>query len=248
MTPTSRVLLAQTPPKGVDNVRWFQLRETLRRLNRATNTIGTTVEGVVTASGVVQPSSLIAPPVPARFRTAIGSNDYVQVQFGPVPAELSWVTSNFPYTSTALERPATSPHRETVCLFTFGAASVADTSAINFDFHAAIPRGFTGWGTEAVTLDYGLAVTGLAGASEGVVSLSATNTATGSALTAITQSYVESSGAISAAYPTKIAIPKPHMGTDWSEGLTLRLLLSFTLPNTHSGGTIRVGPLKVHWR
>jgi len=244
---TTRVTLAETPPAGFGNPRWSQLRQTLKCLDSAIRKTSVTLTDIVEATGNVKPVPLVAPPLPARFRTAVGSYDYVQVQFGPIPAELSYVTANFPYSSTAFGTEVDSPYRETVCALTFGAAAVGDSSDITFDLHTAIPRGFTGWGTESIVFNYGISITGLGGGSEGVVSLYAYNAATGAVLGSVTQGYSESGGAITAAYPTKIAANRESMGTDWREGVTLRFALAFNFPNTHSGGAVKVGPVRINW-
>ena len=249
---TNRITLAETPPEGVDNVRWFQLLESLRALNIGVNNNTNELTAVEQGAQAIRPPALIAYPQGDIFLQMSASNYYGQFQAGPIAGLVTtFNVTDWPATFGVNSDLGSSPypHRG------YGFSYLAGAGAGNANFFSAgllatIPDGFTGWKTNGVEINYSLGLGGLDPAATATVTMQVVRADNGS-LIQVVENFTESGGIILRSYdkddPLRVTGAQLQ-NAGFRPGDVLRMFLVFNGPNTHSPvSNAFIGRIDLNW-
>ena len=120
-------------------------------------------------------------------------------------------------------------------------------------FTVPIPRGFTGWATNAMVLRYRLGFSGLAGAASITATLVVIDTRNGKETAPVPnvsfKTHGESGGVIDVPYGEELTVTKDQLAelAGFREGTAIRLRFRVALPGVHGSGVVGMGHLELNF-
>ena len=234
-----------------------QINEFLANMYSALQRERERVNEIVKNSGIVKPGPFVGHPGQPVLGTCAdeGASQCIAVNFSGVPGHIQIPTTTFPLLGFQLLAhwgDWQDRGNGDLYLALFSDPSAGGEGNFDLEFCVPIPRGFTGWATNALVLRYRLAFTGVPGSITAELTVIDTRNEDESIPVEVTSfaEHDEAAGVVDVPYGAELTVTRDQLAglVGFREGTAIRLRFRVSLPGTHDSGLVGVGHLELNFK
>ena len=207
-------------------------------------------------AGTIRPGPFVGHPGQPVLGTCAdeGASQCMAVNFSGVPGHIQIPPTTFPLLGFQLNAhwgEWQDRGNGDLYLALFSDAAAGSPGNLDLEFCVPIPRGFTGWATNAMVLRYRLGFSGVAGTITASLTVIDTRNEDESVPVEVTSlaEHAEAGGVVDVPYGAELTVTKDQLAelVGFREGTAVRLRFRVELSGTHESGLVGVGHLELNF-